>query len=592
MRFIYSLIIGLLLGTSTLSAQNPIPIMEARQLGTGNTVTVAGWVTVTDQFLGPMFIQDETAGIAVYSASLMRPDFNLDVQLGDSVVVTGSLSIFSGLLQISGNNVTVEIYPEGNREIIPQVITVSDLNTGNFESQLIQINNVEIPHRGFFQVNTSYSFSDNTGNGEIRVQRFNAEFDGAHVPTEQPIDIIGVAGRFNATRQLMPRFPSDFGIETPVYPGDDMPLDDTIDILTWNIEWFGDAQNAPGDLEVQFQNVKRIIETLQPDIIAMQEISSESQFQRLIDEMEGYDGYLANYTQTQRTAWFYRTARVNPLVLQVLEDGFTPFDWAGRRPLKMLATVNSRGQSRRIYMYNIHAKSAVGDAAESYQRRVRASIELKNYLDNNRAGEPIIVLGDYNDDIPQSTFQNNTSPYSNFDQDPNYHIITRSLSEQGFVSYGVGNFRSMIDHIMISDALMDVYFEGSERVLVPNFVDEYLRTTSDHFPVYVRFDMTGTFTNTEYSAAIPSGFALKGNFPNPFNPTTNIRFQLSEPNAVTVTVYDVLGRLVAQPKQNTSLAAGTHQVTFDATHLPSGMYVYTVHLSNGEAQSGKMMLIK
>ncbi len=591
MRF-FSFLVLLLSFTLSSNAQNPIPIADARQMGSGNTVTVSGWVTVSDQYLGPMYIQDETAGIAVFSAALMRPDFTLDVQLGDSVVVTGGMSLFNGLLQIS-SNVSVEIYPEGNREIQPAQITVADMNTGNFESQLIQINNVTIPHTGIFQVNTSYNFSDATGNGEIRVQRFNAEFDGAHIPTDQPVDVIGVAGRFNNTRQLMPRFPSDFGIEPPVYPGDDMSPDETIDIMTWNIEWFGDSNNGPSNLELQFQNVKTIIETVRPDIIGMQEIASESQFQRLIDEMPDFDGFIADYSQSQRTAWFYRTARVNPLVTQVLTDGFTLYDWAGRRPLKMLANVNSQGVTRRIYMYNIHAKSAAGgDPGESYNRRVRASNELKTYLDNNRSGESIIVLGDYNDDIPASTFQNSTSPYANFDNDPNYHIVTRSLSEAGFISFGVGSNRSMIDHIMISETLTDVFFEDSQRVLVPNYVQEYLRTTSDHFPVFARFDLTGTFTSAEYTAAIPSGFELKGNFPNPFNPTTNIRFQLPEPSQVTVSVYDVLGRQVATPSVGQSFNAGTHQITFDAAHLPSGMYLYTVQLLNGPALTGKMMLVK
>jgi len=66
---------------------------------------------------------------------------------------------------------------------------------------------------------------------------------------------------------------------------------------------------------------------------------------------------------------------------------------------------------------------------------------------------------------------------------------------------------------------------------------------------------------------------LEGNYPNPFNPATEIRYDLPEAVHVQLVVYDVLGRqvrvLVDQP-----MSAGTHAVTWDASGLPSGTYLY------------------
>ncbi|MFN2372764.1 MAG: family 10 glycosylhydrolase [Cyclonatronaceae bacterium] len=85
-------------------------------------------------------------------------------------------------------------------------------------------------------------------------------------------------------------------------------------------------------------------------------------------------------------------------------------------------------------------------------------------------------------------------------------------------------------------------------------------------------------------------FELDQNYPNPFNPTTNIRFTLGEAGPVSITVYDLLGRVVAQPL-NDSRPAGTHTISFNASHLSSGVYLY--RLESGSMQiTKKMMLIK
>ena len=74
-------------------------------------------------------------------------------------------------------------------------------------------------------------------------------------------------------------------------------------------------------------------------------------------------------------------------------------------------------------------------------------------------------------------------------------------------------------------------------------------------------------------ANAPLSFALAQNYPNPFNPVTIISYQLPVPCMIDIRVYDILGRDVATLEQEIQ-GAGTHQVTFHASHLASGIYFY------------------
>lgn len=91
-------------------------------------------------------------------------------------------------------------------------------------------------------------------------------------------------------------------------------------------------------------------------------------------------------------------------------------------------------------------------------------------------------------------------------------------------------------------------------------------------------------------AAEVAEYRLAQNFPNPFNPITNISFSLKSSGHVVLSVFDVSGREVAN-LINGYREAGTHEVTFDAMNLASGVYVY--RLKAGDfAQTQKMVLVK
>lgn len=91
-----------------------------------------------------------------------------------------------------------------------------------------------------------------------------------------------------------------------------------------------------------------------------------------------------------------------------------------------------------------------------------------------------------------------------------------------------------------------------------------------------------------FSYTGPKEFELEQNFPNPFNPTTTIQYQLPQNAKVTLKVYDILGSEVAT-LVNEEQEAGYKEVKFNAVNIASGMYVYS--LQAGEYVSVKKMLM-
>jgi hypothetical protein len=82
-------------------------------------------------------------------------------------------------------------------------------------------------------------------------------------------------------------------------------------------------------------------------------------------------------------------------------------------------------------------------------------------------------------------------------------------------------------------------------------------------------------TSTQENTGIPTEYMLYQNFPNPFNPTTAVSYQLPVASKVRLVVYDLLGREVAT-LVNATMAAGAHEVRFDAGNLSSGVYLYRI----------------
>lgn len=89
---------------------------------------------------------------------------------------------------------------------------------------------------------------------------------------------------------------------------------------------------------------------------------------------------------------------------------------------------------------------------------------------------------------------------------------------------------------------------------------------------------------------LPTKFELSNNYPNPFNPTTTIEFQIPIRTQVKLTIYDILGREVSK-LVDSELSAGKYEFIFDAANLPSGLYLYRLS-AEGFTQAKKLLLLK
>ncbi len=90
---------------------------------------------------------------------------------------------------------------------------------------------------------------------------------------------------------------------------------------------------------------------------------------------------------------------------------------------------------------------------------------------------------------------------------------------------------------------------------------------------------------------LPKGYSLSDNYPNPFNPQTKISYTLASTDYIRLTVYDLLGRQIER-LVSTVQTPGTYTVTFDASELPGGVYLYELQLGNSFKEVKKMVLMK
>lgn len=105
----------------------------------------------------------------------------------------------------------------------------------------------------------------------------------------------------------------------------------------------------------------------------------------------------------------------------------------------------------------------------------------------------------------------------------------------------------------------------------------------------------GLVTDTENEGELPSEFALNGNYPNPFNPSTTISFDLPATADVSVEVLDLLGRVVMSVPSQAYEAGANRSVQINASSLSSGVYLYRVivqGVKGANAQVGTMTLLK
>jgi hypothetical protein len=140
--------------------------------------------------------------------------------------------------------------------------------------------------------------------------------------------------------------------------------------------------------------------------------------------------------------------------------------------------------------------------------------------------------------------------------------------------------------------------QNSAHQIMPAWTD----LISEPITIFIDLGNDGTIDDTifvknqatniedEGSLISPDSYNLAQNFPNPFNPSTSIRYSIPQRRNVTLKVYDILGNEVAS-LVNEEKAQGVYTVTFNAGGLSSGIYFYTLR-ADGFVQTKKMLLLK
>lgn len=268
---------------------------------------------------------------------------------------------------------------------------------------------------------------------------------------------------------------------------------DTFDVATWNLEWFGSWREGPGDEARQLANVRTLMAALEIDLWAVEEVVSASQFDDLLAGLP-YDGLLASDPSVdgssdyssgeQKVGIVFRPDQLEVVAARtILRERSWAF--AGRPPLEVELRPVAGGGT--FYLIVLHAKAMAGLA--DWQRRRDGALALGDYLASERAGDDVLLMGDLNDDLDQSTRSSSPSPYANLVASYYFPTFAIAQANQPTTVHG----RLPIDHAMATGWLEQAYLRGSAAVFpADDYIDDYGDTTSDHLPVVMRFDVDST----------------------------------------------------------------------------------------------------
>jgi len=249
---------------------------------------------------------------------------------------------------------------------------------------------------------------------------------------------------------------------------------ENLNIMTWNIESFPKTNQTIG-------YVAQIINSLDVDIIALQEITNQSSLIELANSLNGNWDYSFYSNDSWGLAYLINTDNIsviqNPYSILQQYD----YEFAGRPPYVLEFNYNNQN----IILMNIHFKCCDG----SEQRRIDASYYLDNYISNNLYSDNVIVLGDFNDSLIDD--ENVFDVFLNKPQDYTFADYPMSQQNNEWAYWSFPTYPSHIDHILISNELFDEY-QNEESTCSTLLVDQnfanynsYDDNVSDHRPVII-----------------------------------------------------------------------------------------------------------
>ena len=264
-------------------------------------------------------------------------------------------------------------------------------------------------------------------------------------------------------------FDDDNEISQKIFAGSEL----TLDIVSWNIENFPKNEST-----VDF--LFPIIDSLNVDIIALQEIESTIALNNLTENL-GYDwtSFRSENTSYGELSYLINTNIINITTspYKILNSDYYYF--AYREPYVLEFEYNNTD----YVLINIHYKCCDG----SEERRLQASVILKNYIDENFSDFNVIVVGDFNDNLIDD--ENVFIPF--LTDSTNYMFTDYSIAQGNSFQWSFPTYPSHIDHILVSSELFDNVYNTEVLLIDQWFFDgfsDYNLFISDHRPIVLQLD--------------------------------------------------------------------------------------------------------
>jgi hypothetical protein len=186
-------------------------------------------------------------------------------------------------------------------------------------------------------------------------------------------------------------------------------------------------------------------------------------------------------------------------------------------------------------------------------------------------------------------------------------LLVEEMAALPLTIYNLGNATLVLYQISANLPVFRTNFESADSLILPGDsllitvffepvagigYDDFLSIANNDNLVQVQLHGVGVLPDGLIFSADsrPDHFAVSGPYPNPFNPSTVIRYQLPVAGRVSLQVYDTAGKLVAELVSGWR-EAGDYELTFDGSGLPSGIYIANLR-AGGYSQVQKLILLK
>lgn len=359
--------------------------------------------------------------------------------------------------------------------------------------------------------------------------------------------------------------------------------DSTLEVITWNLE------NFPKEDQTTMDYVSQIVSALDADIFALQEIYEPGMFNQMVENTEGYSGFIApgNYTDL---AFIYKSSSVE--INDIYEIYTTSAYWAPFPRPPLVIDFNFRGNN--FIVINNHLKCCgdgvmdPGDPEDEETRRFRANNLIKQYIDEFFSDKRVFIVGDMNDEITDEASNN---VFRIMLEDPeNYRYADQAIANGNSNNWSYPTWPSHLDHIAITNDLFPAFEnEGSGiQVLkieesIPGGWSTYDDNISDHRPVAIKLSLPANLGIGGPEASVSH---LRC-YPNPFNQATSISFP-SHNGQAEISICNLQGQII----YSETLTTNQNTTSWNTTDIPGGIYFARLVVNNCITASAKLVVVR